>query len=73
MKQQISPAIIAGAVVLVVILIGIIGYKTFGPTPKPVDTRATDPRYQNYLKGMGSGGSPAAPATAPKPGPGAPP
>ena len=59
MKQQVSPGVVAGAIIVVVAIIGVVIYMfLIAPNQKPPDTRATDPRYQQYLKtGVGSGGS----------------
>jgi len=71
MKKDAGPALIGVAVVIIVAVIALLGYKFFGPKGKPVDNRDTNPAYQAYLKGNkqypqqqrpngspGSGGSP---------------
>jgi hypothetical protein len=66
LKQQASPGIVAGAVVLVVIVIGVMAYMTFGRHSNTDGVDKTTEQYKNYMKGAGSGGGSggATPTTA---------
>jgi hypothetical protein len=74
MKQTVSPAVMAGIIVVVVGLIGFVGWKVFfsGPStggPRPAaaqDSRKFQQQYQNYGQSrprmpgnMGSGSPPS--------------
>ena len=62
LKQQVSPGIIAVTVVVVLGLIGAIAYMTMG---KKQDVKSalnpSNPNYQKYMSGSGSGGGSGAP------------
>ena len=56
LKQQVSPGIIAVAVVVVLGVIGAIAYMTIGKKQEMPNKNASNPQYENYMKGIGSGG-----------------
>ena len=56
MKQQVSPGIIAVTIVVVLGLIGATAYMMLGKKQDMPNKNASNPQYQNYMNGTGSGG-----------------
>jgi len=50
-KQQAPPALVAGAVILLVLFIGWCAYRNFGPRPEPPRTKAML-AWDEYMKGV---------------------
>ncbi len=48
MKQNVSPVAIGVVAVVLVAILGFVGYKTFGPKPKP--TYTNNAQYEAYQK-----------------------
>src|SRR5579859_2172360 len=58
-KKQVSPALVAGAVILLLVFIGWWAYHNFGPQPEPPKTRAME-TWDEYMKKVAAytGGDP---------------
>jgi hypothetical protein len=56
LKKEVSPGIIAVTVVVVLALIGAVGYMVLGKHTATGALNSSNPSYQKYMSGSGSGG-----------------